>query len=93
MNKGTGIVIGLVAIIAIAFGIYMVDFDVTEDGALPDVDVSVNGGEMPEVDAEVGEIEVGSETEEVTVPDVDIDTEQAEVEVPTVDVTPPDDDS
>ena len=38
MNKGTGIVIGLIAIIAVAFGIYMVDFDM-EGGALPDVEV------------------------------------------------------
>ena len=90
MNKGTGIVIGLIAIIAVAFGIYMVDFDM-DGGALPDVEVS--GGEMPNVDADVGDIDVGTKTEEITVPDVDIDTEQAEVEVPTVDVTPPGDDS
>ncbi|EAQ15045.1 MULTISPECIES: hypothetical protein [Maritimibacter] len=95
MGKAGGVILGLVALVAIAFAVFMVDFDVTEDGALPDVDVSVDGGELPEVDAEVGEVEVGTATEEVEVPDVDVDvdTESAEVEVPTIDVNPPEDDS
>ena len=60
-----------------------------------DVDVSVEEGELPEVDAEVGSIETGTETETVEVPDVDVDvdTQEAEVEVPTIDVNPPEDDS
>ena len=51
--------------------------------------------ELPEVDAEVGSIETGTETETVEVPDVDVDvdTQEAEVEVPTIDVNPPEDDS
>lgn len=95
MTKTTGILVGVVAVVVVAFGIYMVDFDMTDEGALPDVDVSVEGGEMPEVEAETGSITAGTETEEVTVPDVDVevDTDQAEVEVPTVDVNPPEDDS
>jgi hypothetical protein len=95
MNRATAIILGLVVIVVLAFGFYMVDFDVTDEGALPDVDVSVDEGEMPEVDADVGEIEAGTETEEVTVPDVDVevDTEETEVEVPTVDVNPPEDDN
>ncbi|MAM60685.1 hypothetical protein [Maritimibacter sp. UBA3975] len=95
MNRGTAIILGLVVIVVLAFGFYMVDFDVTEEGAMPDVDVSVEEGDMPEVDAEVGEIETGTETEEVTVPDVDVDvdTQEEEVEVPTIDVNPPEDDN
>lgn len=93
MKTTTGILLGLVAVVAVAFGVYMIDFDVTEEGSMPDVDVAVDGGEMPEVDADVGSVDVGSETETVTVPDVDVDTREAEVKVPTVDVNPPADDS
>lgn len=92
MNKTGGIILAIVAVVVVAFGIYMVDFDVTDEGALPDVDVAVEGGELPEVDADVGSIDVGTETETVTVPDVDIDTQEAEIEVPSVDVNPPADD-
>ncbi|MEC7762382.1 MAG: hypothetical protein VX874_10790 [Pseudomonadota bacterium] len=79
MGKAGGIILGLVALVAIAFAVFMVDFDVADEGALPDVDVSVDGGELPEVDAEVGDVDVGTRTEEI--------------EVPTIDVNPPEDDS
>ena len=92
MKTGATIGLAVVAVAVIAFGAYMIDFDVTDEGALPEV--SVEGGEMPEVDAEVGSITTGTETETVEVPDVDVDvsTEEAEIEVPTVDVNPPKDD-
>ena len=75
MKTGTAIVVGLIAVLVIAFGIYMVNIDVTDEGSLPEV--SVEGGEMPEVDTEVGDVEVGTETRDV------------EVTTPTVDVVPP----
>lgn len=78
MKSGTAILLGVLAVIAIAFGIYMVDFDVTDSGEMPEV--SVEGGEMPEVDADVGDVDVGTETRDV------------EVTTPTVDVDPPADD-
>lgn len=95
MKTGATIGLAVVAVAAIAFGAYMIDFDVTDEGALPDVDVSVEGGEMPEVDAEVGSITTGTDTKTVEVPDVDIDvdTKEAEVKVPTIDITPPADES
>lgn len=90
----TGSIVALVAAAAVVIGVgaYMIDFDVTKEGSLPDVDVSVDGGELPEVDAEVGSVEVGTKTEEVTVPDVDVEvnTKEAEVTLPDIDVTPPD---
>ena len=94
MKTGAAIGIGVVAVAAIAVGVYMVDFDVTEEGSLPDVDVSVDGGNLPEVDAEFGEVVVGTTDESVRVPDVDVevDTREAEVTVPTIDVNPPSDD-
>lgn len=69
----------IVVILLVVFGIYMIDVDVTDEGALPDVDVNVEAGEMPEVDVETGDIETG--TEEVT------------VEVPTVDIESPEEDA
>ena len=75
----TGSIIGLVvaAAIVIAVGAYMIDFNVTEEGSLPEV--SVEGGNMPEVEADVGDVDVGTTTKTV--------------EVPTVDVTPPEEEA
>lgn len=48
----------------------------TEEGELPDVDVSAEGGKLPEYDVDAA--------------DVDVKTEKREIEVPTdVDVTMP----
>lgn len=66
-----------VAAIALGFGIYMIDIDQTEEARMPDVDVTVEGGNLPEYDAEVGDIDLG--TEEVT------------MDVPTIDITAPSD--
>lgn len=69
----TGTIIGVIAaIVLVVFAVYMIDVDVTEEASLPDVDVTVEGGNLPEVEAEVGEIEVGSEEVTVTVPSVDV---------------------
>ena len=56
--KTTSVIAVIVAAIAIGFGVYMIDIDQTEEGSLPDVDVSVDGGNMPEFDADVGDVEV-----------------------------------
>lgn len=63
-----------------------------EAGELPDVDVDVDAGELPEYEVEGPEVDVGSEEQEVTVPDVDVSTEEKTIEVPTVDIEPPTDD-
>lgn len=68
--KTGAIVAVVVAVIAIAFGVYMIDIDQTEEAALPEV--SVEGGNMPEFDAETGDVSVDQEEVTVTVPDVDI---------------------
>ena len=67
----TGLIIGgIVAAIVVAFGVYMVDIDQTQDAALPEV--SVEGGQMPDFDAEVGDVTVTEEEVTVTVPEVNI---------------------
>jgi hypothetical protein len=74
-----GAILGIIVVVlAIIFGIYMVDFDVTDEGEMPDVDVSVEGGEMPEVDAQVGDIDVGTQEVTIEVPDVDVQTPEEE---------------
>lgn len=49
----------------------------TEDGEMPDIDVSVDGGNLPEYD--------------VDGPDVDFGMKEVTVKVPDIDVTTPDD--
>lgn len=44
----------------------------TEEGELPDVDVSAEGGKMPEYDVDAADVDVKTEKREVTVPDVDV---------------------
>ena len=91
MKTSTAIVGALLAVVVIAAGVYMIDIDQTEEGALPDVDVSVEGGNMPEFDADTGSVDVNSEETTVTVPDVEITTEEETITVPDVEITPPDD--
>lgn len=72
-NK-TGWIIGGVAIAAIAVGaIILTDFDIEDGGSLPSV--SVEGGELPETDLDVADVDVGTTTEEVevTMPTMDVD--------------------
>lgn len=44
----------------------------TEEGELPDVDVSAEGGKVPEYDVDAADVDVKTEKREVTVPDVDV---------------------
>ena len=92
MKTTTAILGVIVAAAVVAFGIFMIDIDQTEEARLPDVDVNVEGGNLPEFDADVGSIEVGTAEETVTVPEVEITTEEATVTVPTIDITAPEGD-
>lgn len=73
--KTGAIVAAIVGALVIAAGVYMIDIDQTQSAELPEV--SVEGGQLPEFDAEVGDIEVTEET----------------VTVPSLEITPPEDDS
>ena len=83
----------VIAALLVLGGVYMIDVDQTQEARLPDVDVSVEGGQLPEFDAEVGSVEITEEKVDVTVPNVDVDvsTETKTVEVPGIEVTPPED--
>lgn len=45
--------------------------DVEEEGELPDVEVE--GGNLPEVDVNAADVEVGTDTQTVVTPDVDVE--------------------
>jgi hypothetical protein len=71
------IVVGIVvflAILAYAFGLFNVD----ASGELKTPEVSVTGGEIPEMQVETADVDVG--------------TKEVSVDVPTVEVTPAGDD-
>lgn len=67
MKTGTILAIAVAAIVAVV-GVYMVDINQTEEASLPEV--TVEGGNMPEFDADVGSIEITEET--VTVPSLEV---------------------
>ena len=62
-------------------------------GEMPDVDVNVEPGQLPEYEVEGPEVEVGTETETITVPDVDISPHDPEVTPPDFDIELPSDDA
>ena len=65
--------VGIALVALVAVGLWtMVDVDVTGETRLPTV--SVEGGQMPDVDVQTGSVDVGSE--------------ERVIEVPTIEVTP-----
>ncbi|WP_265570180.1 hypothetical protein [Sphingomicrobium nitratireducens] len=74
-NSLLWIILVAVVIFAILWATDIIDFAAKGDLEAPDVDVSVEGGEVPNIDADVADIDVGTETKNVTVevPDVDIE--------------------
>ena len=66
-------ILGIALVALVALGVWtMVDVDVNDTGALPEV--SVEGGQLPDVDVQTGSI--------------DVETEERVIEVPTIEVTP-----
>lgn len=87
-------IVGAIAVVLLAaVGFYMVDIDQTQETRLPDVDVSVEGGQLPAFDAEVGSVELTEEEVTVEVPNVEVTMEEETVTVPGISVNPPSDDS
>ncbi|MBV8685847.1 MAG: hypothetical protein JOZ90_08685 [Alphaproteobacteria bacterium] len=50
------------------------DVDKTKNGALPDVDVNVSGGQLPEYNVTGPDVSVGTENKTIQVPTVDVKT-------------------
>lgn len=84
------VVVAVLAVLAYALGLFNVD--ASGDLEAPNVDVAVEGGEMPDMQVETADIDVGSTTETVTMPEVDVSTTEEEVKLPTIDIDPANDD-
>ena len=54
-------------------GLAACDVDKTKNGAMPDVDVNVSGGQLPEYNVQGPDVQVGTENKTVQVPTVDVD--------------------
>jgi flagellar basal body-associated protein FliL len=84
------VVVAVLALIAYALGLFNVD--TSGDLEAPDVDVTATGGELPNVQVEGADIDVGTTTETVKVPDVDVTTTEEQIKLPDVDIQPAGDD-
>ena len=78
---GILVVVVLIVIVLFATGFWSAD---VEEGALPDVDVSAQGGEMPGVNLDSKEVVVGTTETQIEVPRVE--TERTTVDVPAIGV-------
>jgi beta-lactam-binding protein with PASTA domain len=78
----------VVVVLAVLFFTGFLNVEQTQEAELPDVDVTTEGGQAPEFEAETGEVEIGTETNTVEVPEVEVTTEETEIETPTIDVEP-----
>lgn len=77
MGRTVGtIVIVILVLFGLAWATGIIDFDQTQEGQLPDV--SVDGGQLPKVDADVADVDVGTKNEVVEVPTIDVDRADAE---------------
>lgn len=63
--------------IASAFALSACDFEQTREGEMPEVDVDVEGGQLPAY--------------EVDAPDVDVEMEERTIKVPTIEISEDDD--
>jgi hypothetical protein len=86
MKSSSIVALSVAAVVIVAGAFYFVDVDQTREARLPDVDVSVEGGQSPDFDVETGSVDVDSTEKEVLVPKVVMEEET--VTVPTVDAEP-----
>lgn len=84
------VVVAVLAVIAYAMGLFNVD--TSGELEAPDVDVTASGGEVPDVQVETADVDVGTQTETVKLPDVDVKTTEEKIKIPDVDIQPAGDD-
>lgn len=87
MKATLSILLAVVAVLAVGAAVYMVDIDQTQETRLPEV--SIEGGQLPAFDADVGDVSITEETVDVSVPDVEVTMEEKSVTVPGIEITPP----
>lgn len=87
MSRTILVILAIAALVLLVlFATGFLNVDQTQEGSLPDVNVSAEGGELPAFDVDSKEVVVGTTETNVAVPDVDVDTEQTTVDVPVVGV-------
>ena len=62
------------ALAAICLSFAGCDVDQTKEGDMPEVDVNVSGGQLPEYNVEGPDVTVGTENKTIQVPTIDVDT-------------------
>lgn len=84
----TSAILAAAAVLAVGTvgAVYFIDIDQTQEAALPDIEVTAEGGALPKYKVETGSVDVGSKEVTVEVPKVEM--VEKTVTVPTVDVTP-----
>lgn len=95
MTSGSKIILTALAVaIVVAIAMWAIDVDVTGDVELPRIEANVEGGEMPDVDVDTADVDVGMEEGNVAVPsDIEVETTQTEIPYPTIDVEGPEEDT
>jgi hypothetical protein len=68
MNNVLKVLVG-----ASCFALAACDVDQTKEGDMPEVDVNVEGGQLPEFNVEGPTVNVGTENKTIQVPTVDVD--------------------
>lgn len=108
-SKATKLIVAGVAVVAVLVAAsYLIDVDQTKETVLPQVDVDVEAGQLPEFDVDIADIEISTKEVVVEVPavdvqtktvelevpvDADLDTDEVTVNVPTISIEPPAEDS
>ncbi|MDX1462667.1 MAG: hypothetical protein R3359_06390 [Marinirhabdus sp.] len=82
----------IIPILALSLFTASCDIDKKGKTELPEVDVDVEEGNLPEFDVEWADVDVSTTTKTVEVPKVVVVMEEEEVEVPTIDVDMPNED-
>lgn len=80
------VVLALIGVATYALGLWNVDTSGQRKAPAVAVDIDTKGGEVPEMQVETADIDVGTKTETVKVPEIDIKTDETEVKLPTIDV-------
>lgn len=62
-----------VAVTVIGFSVYVIGFETTEEGSLPDVGISIEDSSAPEFNVETGKPDVPTQKVTVGEPTLDID--------------------
>lgn len=75
MKTSNAVLTGLAVAVIVAGLAWAIDVDVSGETKLPNVDVDMTEGELPEVDAEMVDVDVRKEEKTVTIPYPDVDVQ------------------